>query len=149
MGRTIVIAFLAALSYSLFDVLIQKWAANWGVGHFLPIIMGMSALLSIGFVPLFKEPISAIPRAAWPWLSGGALLMGLQAISLVSAVAIFEDATAINVVYSARGLWSVGAVWLVGHWFQNKEQSLPPIILRFRLAGAAIMTAAIVVTLMR
>lgn len=145
--RTVLIALLAAGCYSLFDVLVQKWAPEWGVGVFLPVMLGMCAGLSFCFIPLFREPVSAIPRAAWPWLAGGAGLMSLQALSLVTSVAVYGDATAINVIYSARGLWSVVAVWLIGHWFQNREQHLGREMMRLRLAGAAIMTVAIVVTL--
>ena len=39
------------------------------------------------------------------------------------------------------------AVWSIGHWFDNAEQRLPPRILGSRLAGAALMTAAIVLAL--
>jgi len=146
-GRTILIAFLAAAAYALFDVLVQKYSPGWGAGVFLPIMLGFCAALSLGFFPLFKGPIHSIPRPAWPWLAGGALFMGLQALSLVTSVAVFGDATAINVIYSARGLWSVLAVWLVGHWFQNTEQDLGKDVLSMRLGGAVIMTIAIVVTL--
>ena len=111
-------------------------------------MLGMCGGLSLGFIPLFKEPIRAIPKKAWPWLVGGALFMGLQAISLVTSVALFGDATSINVIYNARGLWSVLAVWLIGHWFQNTEQNLGGAVMGMRLAGAAMMTVAIVVTLM-
>lgn len=147
-GRTIVIALLAAISYSLFDVLVQKWAPAWGAGIFLPIMLGMCAGLSLGFIPLFKEPIWMIPRRAWPWLASGAAFMGLQAISLVTSVALYGDATSINVIYNARGLWSVLAVWLIGHWFQNTERKLGTEIMGLRLAGAGIMMIAIAVTLM-
>lgn len=147
-GRTILIAFLAAISYAMFDVLVQKWAPAWGAGVFLPIMLGMCGVLSLGFIPLFKEPIWAIPSKAWPWLIGGAAFMGMQAISLVTSVALYGDATSINVIYNARGLWSVLAVWLIGHWFQNTEQKLGSEVMGMRLAGAAIMTIAIVVTLL-
>ncbi|MDQ3622615.1 MAG: EamA/RhaT family transporter, partial [Verrucomicrobiota bacterium] len=144
-GHTILFALLAAAAYALFDVLVQKWSPAWGAGRFLPIMFALSAAFSGGFVPFFREPLRALPRAAWPALGAGALFMALQAFALVSAVALFGDATAINVVYSARGLWSVVAVWLVGHWFANVEGQLGAGVLRWRLAGAALMTAAIVI----
>lgn len=147
-GRTILIAFLAAASYALFDVLVQKYSPGWGAGVFLPIMLGFCAALSLGFVPLFKEPLRSIPRLAWPWLAGGSIFMALQAISVVTSIAVFGDVTATNVIYSARGLWSVLAVWLIGHWFQNTEQDLGKEVLGMRLGGAVIMTIAIVVTLM-
>ena len=148
-GGTVLLALLAAAAYALFDVLVQKWSPAWGAGRFLPIMFGFTALISTAFVPLFREPLRAIPRDAWPWLGAGAVFIALQAFFLVSAIAIFGDATAINVIYSSRGLWSVAAVWLVGHWFENTEQQLGSRVLRQRLAGAALMTAAIIVTLTR
>lgn len=148
-GRTVVLSLAAAATYALFDVLVQKWAPAWGAGHFLPLMFGLAAVLSLGFAPLFRGPLTSIPRAAWPWLAGGAVFGALQALFLVTAIATFGDATAVNVIYSARGLWSVAAVWLIGHWFGNTEAHLGPRILRIRLAGAALMTAAIVVILTR
>ncbi len=147
--RTIGLALAAAGCYALFDVLVQKWSPAWGAGRFLPVMFGFCALFSLGFVPLFKEPLWAIPRKAWPWLMGGALCVAFQALSLVTSIAVFADGTGINVIYSARGLWSVMAVWLVGHWFGNRELVSESGVLGWRLVGAGMMTGAIVVTLMR
>jgi drug/metabolite transporter (DMT)-like permease len=147
LGRTLVLSIGAAASYALFDVLVQKWSPAWGAGRFLPVMFGFCALLSLAFVPWFKEPLWRVPRAAWSWLLGGAFCVGFQALSLITTMAVFGDATAVNVIYSARGLWSVVAVVFVGHWFQNTEQQLPRAVLGWRLLGAAMMTAAIIVTL--
>ena len=149
LGRTLVFSLLAAASYALFDVLVQKWAPRWGAGRFLPIMFALSAAMSCGFIPFFREPLRAVPRTARPALATGALFMALQALSLVSGLAIFGDATAMNVVYSARGVWSVAAVWLVGHWFANTEAQLGGSVFRWRLAGAALMTSAIVLVVSR
>ena len=148
-GRTLLFSMIAAASYALFDVLVQKWSPAWGAGRFLPIMLGLSALMSLGFVPFFPEPMRKLPRAAWPSLATGAAFMALQSFSLVTSVAFFGDATAINVVYSARGVWSVAAVWLVGHWFANTESQLGGRVLRWRLAGALLMTSAIVLVVSR
>lgn len=148
-GRTVLSAALAAASFALFDVLIQKWSPAWGVGRFLPLTCGAVALLSFGFIPLFTAPLRAIPRPAWRWLGGGSLLLALQSALFVYSVGAFGDATAMNIVYSSRGLWSVAAVWLIGHWFANEEQTLSPAILRSRLIGAALMLAAISLIVLR
>ena len=148
-GRTLLFSMIAASAYALFDVLVQKWSPAWGAGRFLPIMLGLSALMSLGFIPFFRAPLSKLPRAAWPSMATGALFMALQSISLVSAVAFFGDATAINVVYSARGVWSVVAVWLIGHWFANTESQLGGGVFRWRLAGALLMTSAIVLVVSR
>ncbi|CAM3086453.1 DMT family transporter [Rariglobus hedericola] len=148
-GRTVLAAALAATSFALFDVLIQKWSPAWGVGRFLPLTCGAVAVLSFGFIPLFNAPLSAIPRPAWRWLGGGSLLLALQSSLFVYAIGAFGDATVMNIVYSSRGLWSVVAVWLIGHWFANEEQTLAPAILRSRLIGAMLILAAIALVVLR
>jgi drug/metabolite transporter (DMT)-like permease len=149
LARTLLFSLLAAAAYALFDVLVQKWSPTWGAGRFLPIMFALSAAMSVAFVPFFPEPWREVPRAAWPSLATGALFMALQAFSLVSGLAIFGDATAMNVVYSARGIWSVAAVWFVGHWFANTEAQLGGGVLRWRLAGAVLLTSAIVLVISR
>lgn len=148
-GLTVATAALASACFALFDVLVQKWAPAWGVGRFLSLMFGASALLSFGFVPFFNAPLRAVPKAAWGWLAGGCALLALQSGVFVFAVGVFGDATAMNIVFSARGLWSVIAVRLVGHWFANEEQALPPAILRGRLAGAGLILAAITLVVLK
>ncbi len=142
-GTTVMAASLAAASFALSDVLIQKWAPAWGAGRFLPLLFWALALFSLGLIPFFRAPLREISRPAWNWLLPGALVLALQAASMTYAVAVFGEATAVNVVYSSRGLWSVVAVWLIGHWFRNEEQHLGAAVLRRRLGGALLMLAAI------
>jgi drug/metabolite transporter (DMT)-like permease len=142
-GRTVVMAALAAASFAMADVLVQKWAPAWGAGRFLPLMFGAVALLSFGLIPFFTAPLKTLPRVAWPWLAAGSVLLAMQAASMAYTLAVFGDATAVNIVYSMRGLWSVAAVWMVGHWFANEEQRLAPAVLRSRLTGAGLMLAAV------
>lgn len=148
-------ALTSAACYSLFDVLVQKWSPAWGAGRFLPTMAALAmvpvlatwtvtSVVSRGDAELRRNG-----RTAWPWLIAGAALMALQAVLLTGALAVFGDATAINVVYSARGLWAVAAVMVVGHWFRNEERLLGPSVLRARLCGAAVMTIAIVIAMVR
>jgi drug/metabolite transporter (DMT)-like permease len=141
---TMACAAAASTAFGTADVLIQKWGRLWGAGRFLPIMFGGVAIVSFGLIPFFREPLSTIPRAGWRWLIPGTIIMAIQAAILASTMAIWGDATAANIVYSSRGLWSVIAVWMVGHWFQNREQHLGAAVLRWRLAGATSMLAAIV-----
>jgi hypothetical protein len=64
-------------------------------------------------------------------------------VMLIASIGIYGKATAINVIYSARGLWSVLAVWWVGHWFANRERERGADVFRSRLLGAALLLAAI------
>src|SRR5260221_11766828 len=77
------------------------------------------------------------------WVAGGAVCLALQAIMIVSSIALYGQATVANVLYSSRGLWSVLAVWLVGHWFANREREHSRRILVWRLLGATLLMAAI------
>jgi hypothetical protein len=58
------------------------------------------------------------------------------------------SATAVNIVYSVRGLFSVLAVWLVGHWFGSAERHLGGPVLRLRFVGATLMVAAVALVLL-
>jgi hypothetical protein len=93
------------------------------------------------------RPLSGIRREAWPWLAAGSGFIALQSVIFVFYIAKFGNATAANVIYSSRGLWSIVAVWVAGHWFQSAEQHLGRRVLLWRLAGAALMMAAIALVL--
>ncbi len=146
--RNLLITFIAggigAVAFAIFDVLVQKWGPYWGVGRLLPCIFWINALLSFGLIFRFSAPLSAIRVQAWPWLVGGAALLGTQSIIFVSTLAVFGKATSANIVYASRGLLSVVLVWMIGHWFMNAEQHLGPKVMRWRLAGALLMMSAIV-----
>lgn len=146
--RNLAITFIAggigAVAFAIFDVLVQKWGPSWGAGRLLPCIFWINAILSFGLIFRFSAPLSAIPARAWPWLTGGSALLGIQSITFVSTLAVYGKATSANIVYASRGLLSVVLVWMIGHWFMNAEQHLGATVLRWRLVGALMMMSAIV-----
>ena len=144
---TILAAGGSAASFALFDVLVQQWSSAWGIGRFPPTMLAFVAVFSCGTISQFPSPLKQIPLPAWSWLIGGSLVLAAQAVIFISSVAYFRNATAANVVYSSRGLLSVGLVWLIGHWFGNREQHLGPAVLRRRLIGAGLMLTAIGIVL--
>lgn len=146
-GPTVLLAFCSAASFSLGDVFLQKWVPVWGLGSFFPPMFLIAGLMSCAFVPFFRAPLNAMPAAAWRWVAPGALLLALNNAGVVLAIVIVGSATAVNIVYSVRGLISVLLVWLVGHWFTNDEKQHGGHVLRLRLAGAGLMVAAIVLVL--
>ena len=145
LGLTIVSSLAAAACYALFDVLVRQWSAAWGVGRLLPAAMAVGAVMSLALWPLFEGPLTRFPRAAWRPLLLGSVLIGVQALLLTRTLGLYPDTTRINVVYNSRGLWSVVAVWLVGHWWGNTERHAGRAALAWRLAGAALLLGAIVV----
>ena len=146
-GRTIVTAGGAAACFAMLDVLVQRWSPLWGLGRFLPLVVAIAAVFSLGFIPRFRAPLSAIPWTTWRWLLGGTVVIGIQSTIFVSLVAAKGHAASINVVYSSRGLWSVLLVWWLGHWVHSREQHLDGGVLLWRLAGAMTMILAIALVL--
>jgi len=146
-GRTVLLAGMSALSFSLCDVLLQKWVVGWGSGRYLPPMFLFNALYTFAFVPFFRAPLRALDRRAWLWTGGGALLLAVNNTGIAVSVAVWRAATSVNILYSLRGLISVVLVWLIGHWFSNDEQHLTPRGFQYRLVGAALMLGAIVLVL--
>lgn len=146
-GRTVLLAWLSASSYGLGDVCIQKWAPGWGAAAFAPAMFGWVGIYSLALIPVFSAPLRAMTGQAWRWVGLGSALMAVNNAGIVLAIGIWGGATAVNIVYSARGLVSVLAVWAVGHWFHSQEQNHAPGVLRNRLIGAGLMLAAIVLVL--
>jgi drug/metabolite transporter (DMT)-like permease len=144
-GLTVLLASAAAAAYAFFDVLVQRWSPSWGAGRFLPIMMAFVGVLSLPLLLLDRS--SPVP-AAQKWLIGGALCLGTQSVMFVSGLALFGHATRANVLYSTRGIWSVVAVWVVGHWFRSSEQHLGRRVLMWRLIGAALLMSAIVLVVL-
>ena len=145
---TILLAALGATSYACFDVVVQKWSLAWGTGRFLPITMACAAVYSIP-LNLFgaprREDASAISTAYTRWLTAGVVCFAVQGLMFISSVSLYRQVTSANILYSSRGLWSVVAVWAIGHWFANREQHLGPRVLMWRLVGAILLMAAIMI----
>jgi drug/metabolite transporter (DMT)-like permease len=146
-GPTAALATASAAAYGLGDVLMQKWVPAWGSANFFPAMFLAVGIYSCAFVPFFRAPLWALSGAAWRWVLGGAALMAVNNAGIVLTLGIWGGATAVNIVYSVRGLASVVLVWAIGHWFANEEQRLDARVLRFRLIGAALMVAAVALVL--
>jgi drug/metabolite transporter (DMT)-like permease len=140
---TLAAGLACAVCFALFDVLVQKWAAGWGIGRFLPLIFWMAAAYSVVMIPFFHGPLREVPRASLRWLLPGAILLGLQSVVFISTFALLGKVAVANIAFSSRGLWSVVLVWWAGQWFDNRERHHPRHILLWRLAGAVLMMAAI------
>ena len=145
---SIVLALLSAASFAVCDVLMQRYGAEWGFRQFVPLVFGMVAVFSIGFIPFFRDPLPTISRAAWCWLAPGVLLLSLQAVSIAYALSTHGSATAVNVVYSLRGIISILLVLMIGSFFGNVERSAGAAVMTRRLISGALIFIAVLLVLM-
>ena len=145
-GALFALASAAAFGYS--DVLVAKHAKDFSIPLFPFIMMGVNAVLSLGFIPFFKASLSDISKPALKWVLWGGSALGFQATLLYFALSNYSNATAANILYSSRGIWSVVLVWMAGHWFANREKTdAGSMIMLRRFIGAALMLVAIALVL--
>ncbi len=142
-GSTVVLTLMSATMYALSDVLVQKWAPAWGTGNFFPPMFVVVGLYSFVLLAFARGGLAGITPGAWRWVGWGAACNALTNGGIALTLGIWGNATAVNIVYSSRGLFSVLVVWWVGHWFSNAEQQAGRAVLLSRLAGAGAMLAAI------
>ena len=138
----------AAAAFALTDVLMQKWAAAWGFGHFAPALFAIVALLSFALIPFFHEPLRALPKENWRWLIAGSLLLSAQASCIAWSIVSLGGATVVNILYSSRGIWSVLIVWTIGPLFGNIERDIGTAVMSRRLLGAGLLLGAIVLVVL-
>jgi len=142
-GQTILITMASAVMFALSDVLVQRWAPGWGPGNYFPPLFTAVGVYSFGLLAFANGGLRGITPQAWRWIVPGAGFNALTNAGIAITLGLWGNATAVNIVYSSRGLFSVLTVWLVGHWFANSEQKAGRGVLVSRLVGAAAMLAAI------
>jgi drug/metabolite transporter (DMT)-like permease len=138
-------AALAALTMSVFDLLIQRWAPAWGAGYFLPLALGFAALFSVAFLPLADAPKRWFQSDLRGPLILGSVLMAVQAIGMTVTLAHWGDATRVNIVYSLRGLWGVLITWALLHQAPATSGRTSSRTMSMRLVGAILIGVAVVI----
>ena len=144
---TVLLALSAASSFATFDVLVQRWSPMWGAGRFLPIIYWIVGIASLAMIPWVDWPKLKDKRLRKFFISGS-MLVALQALCIVLAVAMFGDAARVNVVYALRGLWGVALAWAAAKIWGGAESELPGRVMLTRAAGAAVLTTAVVLAIL-
>ena len=79
---------------------------------------------------------------------GRAFLTSQQAILVGISVAMFHNATGVNVVYSSRGLWAIIMVWLLSRLTGYRAEQPHAKTLLLRLIGAILMVSAILLAIL-
>ena len=148
LGPATAYALTSSATFAMCDILMQRWAAAFGVGHFLPLMFLWVMTLSVISVWLN----GGLKGAEWgqcaKWVGLGAAQMGMQAVLIASSISIYRDATGVNIVYSLRGLWGILIVWMLGERVAALESgALHPWLLWCRASGALLLIAAVIVAI--
>lgn len=140
--RSLLYGFSAAAVFALNDITQRWWLGAWGLAPYMTTMFGTMALLSCGLLPLFRRDGHTVSAANWKWLGAGATLLGVQACAVAWGI-VTMGATATNVLYNSRGVWSVVLVWTIGHWFGNTESARGRSVMLRRLGGSLLLLSAI------
>lgn len=146
-GRSVLMASLwalgAAVAFSLTDVLVQHWSGGADPWAFLPTMFGWVAVLSVLWCSVVDRGAFFPPKKSRLALAVGACILALQASLVFLAITFSRDATATNIIYGGRALLTVLAAWSLGRFFGLKEGEMTAGLLAFRLVGAMLLFASI------
>jgi drug/metabolite transporter (DMT)-like permease len=144
---TVMFALLSSAAFALSDVLCQRWGPAWGGTPLVARAFALAGGLSFVLLLFAKGPVSTIPRGAWRWLLPGAALIALQSILIVTTLATFGAAPAVNIVFGTRGLWSIALVVCLAKWAKLPEQHAPRSTFILRAIGALLLTVSVAILL--
>lgn len=118
----VTMALISASFFAFSDVILQRWAPDFGGRAFLAVMSattgGLSAL-AMG-VGLRRPPMPW--NRAMAWAVGGSALVAAQSVLMGWSLAFFDDAIGVNVVYATRGMWSLLIVAFFGPLIGNRER---------------------------
>lgn len=143
----ILLSMTSAMFFGLTDAMLAHYAPGNSPFSFLAIMFLVNAGLSFFLIPFFNGRLRDISRKAWPWLGFGAFLLSAQSLILGITLAVYGSATAVNILYGIRGLWSLVLVFLIGKWLQSTEKGygLKTVIMRY--TGALLLLFAIAIVM--
>lgn len=147
---TIGFALISSAVFALCDILVRKWAPDFGPLAFLTVsTAGLGLVSLVALISMARRKRSSLPGPGpRKWVIWSSLLVGIQAIGLGYIIATNDDTTGINVVYGSRGLWAIVLVAWVGPLLGNHERQLAKSVFLYRLIGTILLTIAIAIAVM-
>lgn len=145
LALTVVLTLSSALLFGLFDVLVAWWAADFGAFGLLGLGMGSVPLFTLVLWLFQGRPALKPTKSGARWTWWGAILIGVQAITMGMALSFFDDATGVNVVYASRGLWVIVLLLVFGRILGNSERHDTGRGFLWRVLGTLILTIAIII----
>lgn len=140
--RSLVYGFSAAAFYAATDITQQHWVRAWGFTHYIAMFFLTVALCSLMLLPLIRGDGRTVSVTSWRWIVAGGCTLAVQACGVAWGI-VTIGATATNVLYNSRGLWSVVLVWTIGSWFGNAERGRGRAVMLRRFAGSMLLLGAI------
>lgn len=142
-------ALFAALAFAATDVVVQAQTPRTGFTLFMPVMFGTVGLLSFPILLPRAMRAARIPAraGAWKWATAGVVILALQCVGVAAAIGVFGEATAVNIVYSSRGLWSLVLLALLARRLGMAEGHLDRTAFRLRFVGSVLILAAVVIVL--
>ena len=142
-GTTAAFAVSAAAFFGLADILIQQWCTRATLANFLALMFTANALFSLvwHFLSSSKNPFP--PAPARKSLATSSALLATQVLLLALALGAFNNATATNILYSSRSIWSVVLAWMAGASFGARDAEAGHRVMAIRLCGAVLLCVAI------
>jgi len=141
----VTMALFSASFFALADVLMQKFAPQFGCRMFLAVLSGANSLLSAAVMLIgFNRPPIPWNRAT-AWGVAGSALVASQSLLMGLALAFHSDAIGVNVVYASRGLWSLVVVAMLGSLIGNRERHESGRAYGVRIFAALLLLGGVVI----
>lgn len=139
-------AISSAAIFAMSDTLIQQWSTLATLGPFLAILGLTNGTCSAAWSA--RERLAMPPRASWLPLGAMAALLSFQFTLMALSFVLVRDATATNILYASRSIWSVVIAWAVGQRFAAMDVQAGRGAMVRRLVGAILLFAAILLILL-
>lgn len=146
--KTAAFSLTAALSFSMADVLVQHWGNAADEIAYVPVMFGATGVLAVFYYLVVDRKAFRLQPGGRSALSLGVLLIGLQATCVFLSIVWSGDATAANVVYASRCVWSVVAAWGAGHLMGLRDAEVGAGTMVLRLIGAILLFGSVVLILL-
>ncbi len=135
----------ASAAFGLTDVLVQRWTHTLGVPAFVALMFGVTGLLALViFTPGLR---GRAPTAGWKPLAVGSILYSVQILGMAGALGLHRSATAVNIVYGSRAVWSVVIAWALARLLEAEEIRDSREVMLRRLAGSLLVFGAVLAIL--
>ena len=146
-GLTLFFALASALFFAFADSLVGSFGKDFGTSAFLFLTMVVNAMLSLLLIPLMKwnRQMFKWQKLRWAFMAG--LFMAGQALLLNWTMAEYRNVSAINIMYSSRGFWSVVLAVPLGMLLSLPREITQKRFFALRIIGALLMSAAIFIVI--